>query len=63
MTPISEAERRRLLSEAARELLLLIDRCPELFLHVVPIDEQDMQTLHELAHDDNNDEEPPDAAE
>ena len=63
MSLISEAERRRLLSEAARELLLLIERCPELFLHVVPIDVQDMHTLHELAHDDDNDEEPPDAAE
>jgi hypothetical protein len=57
---ISEAERRRLLAEAAHELLLLIDRCPELFVRVVPIDEHDMQTLHELAHDDE--EESPDAA-
>jgi hypothetical protein len=57
---LSEPERRRLLSEAARDLLLLVERCPELFLHVVPIDEQDMQTLHELAHDD---EEPTNAAE
>jgi hypothetical protein len=60
--PISEAERRRLLCEAARDLLALIDRCPELFLHVIPIDVQDMQTLHELAHDDDDNEEPPDAA-
>jgi hypothetical protein len=43
------------LSEAARDLLLLIERCPELFVHVVPIDEHDMQTLHELAHDDEED--------
>lgn len=63
MTLISEPERRRLLAEAARELLLLIERCPELFLYVVPIDTQDMLTLHELAHDDDNDEESPDAAE
>jgi hypothetical protein len=58
--PISEAERRRLLSEAAHELLLLIDRCPELFVHVVPLDEQDMQALCELAYAE---EEPPDATE
>jgi hypothetical protein len=61
--PLSEAERRRLLNEAAHELLLLIERCPELFVHVVPIDPQDMQTLHELAYADDNDEEPPDGAE
>jgi hypothetical protein len=64
VSDLSEAERRRLLSEAARDLLALIDRCPELFTHVVPIDEHDMQTLHELAHDwDDDNEEPPDAAE
>lgn len=56
--PISEAERRRLLCEAARDLLLLIERCPELFVRVVPIDERDMQTLHELAHDDDAEENP-----
>lgn len=61
MSELSEAERRRLLSEAARDLIRLIERCPELFTQVVPIDEHDMQTLHELAHDDE--EEPPDAAE
>jgi hypothetical protein len=60
--PLSEPERRRLLSEAAHELLLLIERCPELFLHVVPIDERDMQTLHELAYADDP-EEDDDAAE
>jgi hypothetical protein len=64
VTLISEPERRRLLSDAARDLLLLVERCPELFTHVVPIDEHDMQTLHELAHDwDDEDEESPDAAE
>jgi hypothetical protein len=54
---LSEAERRRLLSEAAHELLRLIERCPELFLHVIPIDERDMQTLHELAYADDTEEE------
>jgi hypothetical protein len=54
--PLSEAERRRLLSEAARDLIRLIERCPELFLHVVPIDEHNMQTLHELAYADDTEE-------
>ena len=61
MSLLSEPERRRLLCEAARDLIRLIERCPELFTHVLPIDERDMQTLHELAHDDE--EEPPDGAE
>jgi hypothetical protein len=59
VSDLSEAERRRLLSQAAHELLLLVERCPELFVHVVPIDARDMQTLHELAYDfdeeDDND--------
>ena len=58
---LSDPERRRLLGEAARDLIRLIERYPELFTHVIPIDEHDIQTLHELAHDD--DEEPPDATE
>ena len=62
MTLISDPERRRL-ALAARELLALTARCPELFVRVVPIDERDMQTLHELAHEDDDDEEPTDAAE
>jgi hypothetical protein len=56
VTLISDPERRRLLGEAARDLIRLIERCPELFTHVVPIDEHDMQTLHELAHDDDEEE-------
>jgi hypothetical protein len=59
--PISEAERRRLLSEAARNLIFLVESCPELFTYVLPISQDDIQTLHELAHDDE--EEPPDATE
>lgn len=55
---ISQAERRRLLCEAARDLIRLVERCPELFTQVVPIDERDMQALHELAHDDDDEESP-----
>ena len=61
--PLSEPERRRLLAQAARNLLWLVESCPELFMYVVPIDERDLQTLHELAHEDDDDEEPPDGAE
>jgi hypothetical protein len=59
--PLSEDERRRLLREAARNLIFLVESCPELFTYVLPISQEDIQTLHELAHDDE--EEPPDAAE
>jgi hypothetical protein len=53
-------ERARL-RDAARDLILLAERCPELFFHVLPISDEDMTTLRELA--DFDDEESPDAAE
>jgi hypothetical protein len=53
----------RSLRDAARDLILLAERCPELFWHVLafPISDEDMQTLRELA--DFDDEDAPDAAE
>jgi hypothetical protein len=49
------------LRDAARDLILLTERCPELFWHVLPISDEDMTTLRELA--DFDDEDAPDAAE
>jgi hypothetical protein len=54
------ADRARL-RDAARDLILLAERCPDLFWHVLPISDEDMQTLRELA--DFDDEDAPDAAE
>jgi hypothetical protein len=37
------------LRDAARDLILLAERCPELFVHVLPISDEDMTTLIEIA--------------
>jgi hypothetical protein len=37
------------LRDAARDLILLAERCPELFFHVLPISDEDMTTLIEIA--------------
>lgn len=55
------AWRRRQLTYAARDLIAMAQRYPELFERVMPISQTNMQTLREIADDDN--EEPPDAAE
>jgi hypothetical protein len=49
------------LRDAARDLIRLAERCPELFWHVLafPISDEDMQTLIEIA--DFDDEDAPDA--
>jgi hypothetical protein len=48
-TPNDELLRRRQLRVAARDLIALHTRCPDLFEHVLPISTEDMQTLVELA--------------
>jgi hypothetical protein len=37
------------LRDAARDLIRLAERCPELFVRVVPISDEDMQALVEIA--------------
>jgi hypothetical protein len=56
MPPVDRAR----LRDAARDLILLAERCPDLFFHVLPISDEDMTTLIELA--DFDDEDAPDAA-
>lgn len=40
------------LREAARKLLELAERYPELFRHVLPLSDDDMATLRELAYEE-----------
>ena len=39
----------RQLRDAARDLIMLAERCPDLFRHVLPIGDEDMTTLIEIA--------------
>jgi hypothetical protein len=43
------------LRDAARDLILLAKRCPDLFWHVLPISDEDMTTLIEIADFDEDD--------
>ncbi len=42
------------LREAARKLLELAERYPVLFAHVLPLSDDDMATLRELADDEED---------
>jgi hypothetical protein len=44
--------RRRRLRNAAKILLTLMGSCPELFEHVVPISDEDVRTLREIADEE-----------
>jgi hypothetical protein len=46
------------LRDAARNLLRLHRQCPDLFEHVLPISEDDLVTLEEIADDPDEEEEP-----
>jgi hypothetical protein len=46
-------EHRARLRDAARELVRLHKQFPELFVRVLPINDEDMQTLRELAELDD----------
>lgn len=52
----STAWRRRKLAYAARDLIALAGRCPELFEHVLPISDDDMRALREIADGDEAEE-------